>query len=204
MVTRREKENLAMRESIIEAAKRVIQEDGFEHLSIRKIAKQLDYAPSIIYHYFKNKDELMHSVMQSGYQKIVKAVSDAYHSDKSKGLEKLQLMTRAYIQAALEMSDEFLKAQLNQSEIGLKHTASLFKGAIKEKSALQILALSIEQIPRDIPFDEEQLELRAQMIAVSTLGLIVKLIIEKNLTKSQKKRLINNFVEEILVAIATA
>lgn len=203
MLTRREKENRIMRESIIEASKVVIQEEGFEQLSIRKIAKKLDYAPSIIYHYFKNKDELMHSVMQSGYQKIVKAVSNAYHSDKSKGLEKLQHMTHAYIQAALDMPEEFLKAQLDQSDIGLKHTASLFKGAVKEKPALQILALSIQQIPRNHPLDEEQLELRAQMIAVSTLGLIVKLIIEKNLTKTQKKRLINNFVEEILVAMAT-
>lgn len=204
MVTRREKENISMRESIIEAAKAVIQEEGFEHLSIRKIAKQLDYAPSIIYHYFKNKDELMHSVMQSGYKKIIKAVSDAYQSDKNEGLEKLQHMTHAYIQAALKMPDEFLKAQLDQSDIGLKHTASLFKGAIKEKPALQILGLSIQQIPRELPFDDEQLELRAQMIAVTTLGLIVKLVIEKNLSKTQKKRLINNFVEEILVAIATA
>lgn len=203
MTTRREKESLQMRENIIKAAKRVIQDEGFDQLSMRKIAKHLDYAPSILYYYFKNKEELQMAIMQDGYGKIVHAVMQAYQSE-SKGIDKLKIMTKAYIDAATKMSDEFIQVQLNSSEITLKHTSSLFEGALKEKPALQMLGKAISEIDRSEMLSEEQIELKAQLIAVSTLGLIVKLIVEKNIEEKQISRLIDGFIDQVIVPIALA
>lgn len=60
---------------MISAAREIIAKEGFDNLSIRKIAKKIEYSPSIIYHYFKDKDDILNSVMKSGYMKIVNAVS---------------------------------------------------------------------------------------------------------------------------------
>lgn len=197
MSTRREKEKEAMKELIISTAKEIIAKEGFDNLSIRKIANKIEYSPSIIYHYFMDKEEIVNTVMRSGYMKIVSAVSicDAENMDPE---ERLRKMTRNYIEEALKMPDEFLAAQLNQSPHALKHTSYLYAGASKEKAALLALCKCLKEIYN---VDEEQIELKAQMIAVSTMGIIIKLIIEKNIEKEQKEKLINCFIEEVVLKI---
>lgn len=198
MYKRREREIEAMRELIISAAKEIIAKEGFDNLSIRKIANKIEYSPAIIYHYFKDKDEIMDSVMRNGYMQIIGAVTKSADEDL-KPEDRLKRMTRDYIEAALKMPDEFLAAQLNQSPHALKHTSSLYKGASKEKPALAALCKCLKEIY--IKLDDDQIELKSQMIVVSALGLIVKLIIEKELNEEQRQKLIESFIEDVVCKI---
>lgn len=198
MYKRREREIEAMRELIISAAKEIIAKDGFDNLSIRKIANKIEYSPAIIYHYFKDKDEIMNQVMRNGYMQIISAVSKSADEDL-KPDDRLKRMTRDYIKAALSMPDEFLAAQLNQSPYALKHTSSLYKGAAKEKPALAALCKCLKEIYTNL--DDDQIELKSQMIVVSALGLIVKLIIEKDLDEEQRQKLIETFIENVVSKI---
>jgi AcrR family transcriptional regulator len=198
MYKRREREIEAMRELIISAAKEIIAKEGFDNLSIRKIASKIEYSPAIIYHYFKDKDEIMNFVMRNGYMQIISAVTKSADEDL-KPADRLKRMTRDYIEAALKMPDEFLAAQLNQSPHALKHTSSLYKGASREKPALSALCKCLKEIY--IKLDDDQIELKSQMIVVSALGLIVKLIIEKELDEEQRQKLIETFIEDVVSKI---
>ena len=198
---RREREVEEMKELILSAASDIIASEGFAKLSIRKIAKKIEYSPSIIYHYFNDKEEILNVVMQRGYKKIVSAVS-SMKIESSTPEEKLIKMTRNYINVALSMPEEFMAAQLNQSKVALKHTSSLFKGASKEKLALAELYQCLKEIYKDKDVDEKTIELTAQMIVVSTLGLILKIIIEKDIGDEQRDNLINFYSNEIVLRIA--
>lgn len=198
---RREREVEEMKELILSAASDIIASEGFAKLSIRKIAKKIEYSPSIIYHYFNDKEEILNVVMQRGYKKIVSAVS-SMKIESSTPEEKLIKMTRNYINVALSMPEEFMAAQLNQSKVALKHTSSLFKGASKEKLALGELYQCLKEIYRDKDVDENTIELTAQMIVVSTLGFILKIIIEKDIGDEQRNNLINFYSNEIVLRIA--
>jgi hypothetical protein len=111
-------------------------------------------------------------------------------------------MTQNYIKAALNMPEEFMAAQLSQSKLALKHTSSLFEGASKEKPALSALYKCLQGIYKDKDVDENTIELTAQMIVVSTLGLIFKIIIEKDIDDVQREKLINFYSNEIILRIA--
>lgn len=198
MVTRREKEIEAMKELIISTAKEIIAREGFDNLSIRKIANKIEYSPSIIYHYFKDKEEIVNIVMRRGYMKIVNAVYAA-DMENLAPRERLKRMTINYIEEALKMPDEFLAAQINQSPQAHKHTSYLYKGASKEKPALGALYNCIKEIYRDA--DDEHIELKAQIIAASTMGLIIKLVLEKNIGEEQKQNIINYFIDEVILKI---
>ncbi len=200
---RREREIEEMKERILLAASDIVALEGVEKLSIRKIAKKIEYSPSIIYHYFKDKEEILNNVMQRGYKKIVSAVSSVKIESNSPE-ERLIQMTKNYIKAALNMPDEFIAVQLNQSKSALKHTSSLFKGASKEKTALSVLYQCLQEIYKDRNIDENIIELTAQMIVVSTLGLVFKLIIEKDIGDEQRERLINFYSKEIVLRIANS
>ena len=49
----REKENI--REEILDAARTLFVKEGYENVSIRKIAAKIEYAPGTIYLYFEDK-----------------------------------------------------------------------------------------------------------------------------------------------------
>ncbi|MDD4089312.1 MAG: TetR/AcrR family transcriptional regulator [Tissierellia bacterium] len=198
MITRREKEIETMKELIITTAKEIIAKDGLDNLSIRKIAHKIEYSPSTIYHYFKDKEEIVNIIMRIGYMKIVNAVSITDLDDLTP-TEKLKKVTRNYIQEALKMSDEFLAVQINQLPQALKYTSYLFKGASKEKPALMALYNCLKEIHKD--YEDEHIELKAQMIAASTMGLIIKLIVEKNIAEEQRQKLIDYFIEEVILKI---
>ena len=199
--SRREREKVKMKNIILSATKEIIKEEGIDHVSIRKIARKIEYSPSIIYHYFKDKEEIIMNVMESGYQKIIMAVS-RNQSEELVPIERLVNMTSNYIEAALEMQDEFMAAHLNQSEIALRHTASLFKGASKEKPALSVLYQCLKEMHEGKDCDDDYLEMTAQMIVVSTLGFIMKNIVENNIGEEQRQRLKNFFVNETVVKLA--
>jgi len=54
-----EKEKSEIRENIINIARELFINEGYEHTSMRKIASQAGFAPTKIYYYFNNKKEIL-------------------------------------------------------------------------------------------------------------------------------------------------
>ena len=193
---RKEREREEMRELILNAANGIIKTEGINGLSIRKIAKIIDYSPAIIYHYFSDKDAIINHIMKEGYGKIIHALTSV-KIPRDEPEKRLKELTRSYINAALEMSEEYKFVQLNSSPEILKYTASLFKGASSEKPALAILFQCLKDIFKNKNMDDSAIELIAQIISTATFGLIVKLIIE-NVDDFQKTILIEQHMKCII------
>jgi AcrR family transcriptional regulator len=52
------------RGEILNAARDIFIDDGYEKFSMRKLAEKIDYSPTTIYHYFKNKDDLLFAICE--------------------------------------------------------------------------------------------------------------------------------------------
>ena len=69
------------REKILANAKRRLFENGYQHLSLREVAKESGIATGTIYNYFANKDYLIANIMLEDWQvaleKMDKRVSEA-------------------------------------------------------------------------------------------------------------------------------
>ncbi|WP_236794439.1 TetR/AcrR family transcriptional regulator [Amycolatopsis sp. GM8] len=55
----RPKVPLISKHTTLEAALRIIDEEGIEELSIRRLARELDVNGASLYHHFRNKDEIL-------------------------------------------------------------------------------------------------------------------------------------------------
>lgn len=64
-LTRREREKLAHRQEIIEAAERVFIRNGFVNTTIEQIATEAEFSVGSIYKFFENKEQLCQSVMDN-------------------------------------------------------------------------------------------------------------------------------------------
>lgn len=56
---RRDGEKAEMRKKIMDAAVEIINQDGYENLSIRKIAAKIEYSPTAIYLYYRDKAQII-------------------------------------------------------------------------------------------------------------------------------------------------
>ena len=77
IATRKQREKEEMRQLILEAAKKIFLEKGYEQASIRNIAEVIEYSPGTIYLYFKEKDEIFHELHEQGFRKLVEYMSPA-------------------------------------------------------------------------------------------------------------------------------
>lgn len=77
---RKERERLARREEILDAARTVFSERGFEKAKLDEIAEVAELGKGTIYNYFKNKEELFVSVIVRGIQRLQSFIEDSIQS----------------------------------------------------------------------------------------------------------------------------
>src|ERR1700760_250400 len=73
---RKEKQKLEIRKLILEASMKLFIDEGFESVTIRKIAELIEYSPTTVYLYFKDKDEIFYSLHDMGFEKLHEFNSD--------------------------------------------------------------------------------------------------------------------------------
>src|SRR3569833_494285 len=79
--------------NILEAALQIVKEEGWQALSMRKIADVIEYTAPIIYEYFNNKDAIMLELTRQGYLKLSRELVEARdrHRLPAKQLEDMWL-----------------------------------------------------------------------------------------------------------------
>jgi AcrR family transcriptional regulator len=82
-IERRQKEKEDIRKSIMDTALDIAISEGWNSVTIRKIAQTIEYTPPIIYEYFKNKEDLLnelvlmgHRILHKGYELAGQSESD--------------------------------------------------------------------------------------------------------------------------------
>ena len=93
-IERRQKEKEEIKQSILDAARKIAAKEGWNALTIRKIADEIEYTPPIVYEYFENKEDLIREIIDAGFVKLGKEISAAQQSssDPRELLRKLSLI----------------------------------------------------------------------------------------------------------------
>ena len=65
---RQERDREAVRRAILDAARELFVTEGFQHVSIRKIAERIEYSPAAIYSYFPSKDDIFFALAEQGFR----------------------------------------------------------------------------------------------------------------------------------------
>ena len=197
---RKEREKDAHRELIISAAEDIIEEEGIENLSIRGIANSIEYSSGIIYHYFKDKEEIINIVMRKKYQEIISTVTleqfTGYNPEA-----RFRFMLRKYIDMALTKPEAYKSILLNSSAEVLEHTSVLFEGAAEKRQALGMMQEAIKAIQTEIGKEDKEIELTTQIVWTATFGLIIRLIIEKDTAAIRMEQLIEQHINFMLHGI---
>lgn len=90
---------------IIDAARNLIVENGFEQLSLRGIARRVGYSPAALYEYFPSKDAIIEAVCAEIDTQLRNHVAEAIETTDMR--HPLLRATLAYIDFAIQHPDDF-------------------------------------------------------------------------------------------------
>jgi len=94
---RRSRENVQLREKILNAALRIFAEQGHRKVSMRKIAALIDYSPTTIYRFFRNKQELLGAIAAKTYADLAAQFEKVKAEDGDGPLGMLKSVVREYV-----------------------------------------------------------------------------------------------------------
>lgn len=94
------------RSNILIAAREIVKEEGWQGLSMRKIADKIEYTAPIIYEYFSNKEAILQELTCKGFVILTKDLETA-KAESTDPAEQLEAMWLAYWNFALKNKEMY-------------------------------------------------------------------------------------------------
>ena len=67
---RRKREKEELRQQILDVAKEIAVNDGWQNVTIRKICDQIKYTAPVVYQYFESKEMILQSLRKDGLNQM--------------------------------------------------------------------------------------------------------------------------------------
>ncbi|MHC0443248.1 TetR/AcrR family transcriptional regulator [Flavobacterium sp. 3-210] len=160
------------RSNILGAAYDIVKEDGWNGLSMRKIADRIEYTAPIIYEYFSNKDAILTELTGQGFIKLAKELEKA-KAKFEKPEEQLEAMWMAYWDFA------FTDTEMYQVMFGVQMNCCSQKCSLSDSPYMMFTAVIAEVMKSSNP-DPEIIKQKYFTFFSIIHGLIAINIINRN------------------------
>ena len=97
---RREDQKEELRHSIVKTAGQLFLAQGYAGFSMRQLAEQIGYSVATLYLYFRDKDDLLFTVVDEGFARFDQALTAAVAQDADPWSQLMRL-TEAYVDFGL-------------------------------------------------------------------------------------------------------
>lgn len=103
---RRLRQKEEVRTGILDTAWKIVKDEGWQSLSIRKIADAIEYSVPVIYDHFENKEAILLEFGKQGFAQLIKKMQLAKKKTDKPG-EQLKLIADAYWQFAFKNKEYY-------------------------------------------------------------------------------------------------
>jgi AcrR family transcriptional regulator len=193
---RRARQKKFLRQEILDAASELFVREGFENVSMRRIADKIEYSPTTIYLYFKDKAELLESVCKETFGRLSQHL-DRIMEQPGDPLERLKRGLEAYIQFGLNNPHHYRATFMMPSPEGFeakKHDGPDSPGMqtfdFMRRSVFD--CISTEKLKAQDP------ELSSQVLWVGIHGVTSLLITHEHFPWVGREKIIASTIETLL------
>ena len=102
---RRAREKSETRDKILDAARELFVTEGYEGVSMRRVAEKIEYSPTAIYVYFADKQELFHELCQQDYARLAEVFQSSAMS--SNPIERVKQIGRTYTEFGVRYPNHY-------------------------------------------------------------------------------------------------
>jgi len=102
---RREREKTETRDKILDAARELFITEGYEGVSMRKVAEKIEYSPTAIYVHFADKNELFRELCHQDYARLAEVFQSSVMSRDP--IERLRQIGAIYIDFGMRYPNHY-------------------------------------------------------------------------------------------------
>ncbi len=191
---RRERERENLRQAILDAAGELFVKEGFENVSVRKIAKKIEYSATTIYIYFKDKSEIFDCLLEDYFTKFDQALAAVYdeHDDP---ITMMKRGMKVYIECGLKNPNYYRLAFMGNLEISKEN---YLRDGIPGTKTFFGHRTAVEECIRQGLFRQLDVDLVTQVLWSMNHGITSLLISNPNFPWVDREQLINQSIESTL------
>jgi len=190
----RQKENL--RQEILDAASEIFASEGYANVSMRKIADKIEYSPTTIYLYFKDKNDLLNQICEYTFARLYQKVS-AIQKKSGDSLDYLRKGMRAYIEFGLKHPNHYKVIFITPIMEYLGKDVHPYEGSMGQRTCDVLrsqVALSVEEGF----LKKGDIDVMSQTLWAAMHGLTSILIGHADFPFAERKKLMDCLIETML------
>jgi AcrR family transcriptional regulator len=196
---RRARHKTSLRRQILDAAREMFAHEGYEAVSMRRLAERIEYSPTAIYLHFADKDELFRAVGDETFAGLVTRLERQRRTLGGEPLRCLEAGLREYIAFGLKHPEHYAVTFLQRP----RGTPPPFAGSPGEEafSYLRRAVADCRAAGLIRPIDVED---TAQVLWMSIHGLVALLVTKAGFPFSTVKRLVDGQVDLLMRGLRAA
>lgn len=191
---RRARHQRSLRAEILEQARRLFVEEGYERVSMRRLAERIEYSPTTIYLYFKDKEALFEAICDETFERLVKRLEKQRQVHAGNPLESLRAGLREYIDFGLKHPEHYMVTFLRRPA---GESPADFAGSAGER-AFETLRRAVRECAEAGLLRPVHPEVAAQVLWMSIHGLVSLLVAKKGFPFAPRAALIEEQVETLV------
>ncbi|MFP5264645.1 MAG: TetR/AcrR family transcriptional regulator [Blastocatellia bacterium] len=193
---RREREKETLRQDILDAARDLFVKEGYENVSMRRIAEKIEYSPTTIYLYFEDKASLLFAICDETFAKLAKRM-ESIVKENDDPVEALKRGCRAYVEFGLKYPNHYRVTFINHPQLHLGADHYLRDGSMGMK-AYNCLRAGVEKCIKQKRFRESDVDTVTQMIWAGGHGLTSLLITKPDFPWADRDELIDLMIDTLV------
>lgn len=194
---RKEKEKEILRREILAAASELFAREGTANLSMRKIAQKIEYSPTTIYLYFKDKNDLLYQICEETFRQLADEVGKI--KEMALGpIEALRGGMRAYIEFGLANPFHYEAIFINPFDFDEDCIDEFDFDQSMGKVAFDKLREAVESCIESGAIKRADGDLVSQMLWASIHGLTSILISHEKFPFAEKDDLIDMLLDTLI------
>lgn len=182
------------RTSILEAAYKIVQQEGWQALSMRKIADEIEYTAPIIYEYFSNKEAILEELNKKGYRYLGSEMKEARDKHELPG-EQLEAMWMAYWNFA------FKKKELYQLMFGVQMNCCSMQKTPEAEAPARLITDAIVRLMDGKPISEDEICRRYYTYWSVVHGLVSINLVNRGTSDEINRQVLKDAISAITKAI---
>ena len=107
VLSRKQKETLALREKVLDTAEDIFVREGIDQVTMRRIAASIEYAPTVLYRLFRNKADLLDHLIARGYEGVREQYEVVLQQKSLAPAAMLKGILSAYVDYALSHPNHY-------------------------------------------------------------------------------------------------
>ena len=196
---RRGREKEELRQVILDAAREMFATEGYESVSMRKIAEKIEYSPTTIYLYFKDKNDLLNQICEDTFGKLYRIVS-TIETESETALECLRKGIKAYIEFGLQHPHHYEVTFITPIMDYLGQDIHPFEGSMGERT-FNFLRSQVAACVAEGSLKKGDIDAMSQAAWAAMHGLTSLLIGHTDFPFVAKEKLIDCLTEMILTGL---